>query len=74
MNQAAFAPQVDVELDHRSVCVAPGASEELRAIEQARPRPSLTVGDEPWMEIGFDDETSGESHDFRPKLPVEFRG
>jgi hypothetical protein len=48
------------------------ASPELRALDLACPWLSIEPGGGPLMEIGFDGETAGKSHDFRPALPLVF--
>jgi len=45
---------------------------EQRTVERACPLVSFAPGDEHLLEVGFDDETRGQRHDFRPKLPLVF--
>jgi hypothetical protein len=45
----------------------------LRAVEQECPRLSFVSGDEDLMELGFDEETEGQSADLRPILPLIMR-
>jgi hypothetical protein len=46
------------------------ASAELRAAELECPSLSIAWGCDELVEVGFDGETVGKSHDFRPELPL----
>lgn len=48
-------------------------SAELRAVERACPWLSFSPGGDDLAELGFDGETAGHSHDFRPDLPLLMR-
>jgi hypothetical protein len=48
-------------------------SRELHALDRACPWFSLAAGGERLLELGFDGEAAGHSHDFRPALPLLFR-
>jgi hypothetical protein len=43
---------------------------ELRVVERACPWLSFAPGGDDLAELGFDGETAGHSHDFRPDLPL----
>jgi len=51
----------------------PSVPAELVAVEQQCRCLSFASADEDLMEVGFDDETAGRSHDFRPSLPLILR-
>ena len=46
---------------------------EQRTVERECPLVSFVPADEHLLEIGFDNETQTQHHDFRPKLPLVFR-
>jgi hypothetical protein len=48
-------------------------SPELRAAEHQCPCLRFVSGSEPLLEVGFDDEATGQSADFRPQLPLVLR-
>jgi len=50
----------------------PAVAAEWSAVARHCPAIEYTAGDEPLLEIGFDDERQARTHDFRPRLPLRF--
>jgi hypothetical protein len=81
----AFPPPRRQPLDHRAglheitrvKITVPELNADIAAawqnVQQACPEIEVTAGGEHLLEIGFDQERRGQSHDFKPELPIVFK-